>query len=138
MLIKQCSGFELEKTLKNTFEDFFNQSEVTYVVDGEERTLQILYLRYFEEQFTSFTPFTEDPVYKIDTNEIYFKDLVALVCLLKNPEYRHRKRVYLNEQNQFEEHFEGIQFDRLKEIFTHLHHKDGYELNSSIEFIQQT
>lgn len=138
VLIKQCSGFELEKTLKNTFEDFFNQSEVTYMVDGEERTLQILYLRYFEEQFTSFTPFTEDPVYKIDANDVYFKDLVALVCLLKNPEYRHRKRVYLNEQNQFEEHFKGLHFDRLKEIFTHLHHKNGYELKSPIEFIQQT
>lgn len=136
MLIKKCSGFELEKTLKNTFEDFFNQSEVTFVEDGEEKTLQVLYLRYFDEQFTSFTPFAEDPVFTIDSNEVYFKDLVALVCLLKNPGYRHRKRVYLNEQKQFEEHFKEIQFERLKEIFTHLHHKNSYEVKSPLEFLQ--
>ncbi|MFD1777270.1 hypothetical protein ACFSFW_01070 [Fredinandcohnia salidurans] len=136
MLIKKCSGFELEKTLKNTFEDFFNQSEVTFVEDGEEKTLQVLYLRYFDEQFTSFTPFTEDPVFTFDSKEVYFKDLVALVCLLKNPGYRHRKRVYLNEQKQFEMHFKDIQFERLKEIFTHLHHKNSYEVKSPLEFIQ--
>ncbi|WP_010284342.1 hypothetical protein [Bacillus timonensis] len=137
MIIKQCSGFELDKTLKNTFEDFFNQSEVMYIQDGEEKTLQVLYLRYFDEQFTTFTPFTEDPVFTIDSTEVYFRDLVALVCLLKNPGYRHRKRVYLNEQKQFEEHFKGLQFDRLKEIFTHLHHKNSYEVKSTLEYIKQ-
>ncbi|WP_453995312.1 hypothetical protein [Bacillus nitroreducens] len=135
MLIKQCSGFELEKTLKNTFEDFFNQSEVTYVEDGEEKTFQVLYLRYFEEQRQTFTPFSEDPVFTIDSKEVCFRDLVALVCLLKNPEYQKRKRVYISDQKLFEEHFQDFQFDRLKEIFTHLHHKKSFEVTSS--FITQ-
>src|SRR5690606_5114411 len=135
VLIKQCSGFELEKTLKNTFEDFFNQSEVTYVEDGEEKTFQVLYLRYFEEQRQTFTPFSEDPVFTIDSKEVCFRDLVALVCLLKNPEYQKRKRVYISDQKLFEEHFQDFQFDRLKEIFTHLHHKKSIEVTSS--FITQ-
>ncbi|WP_077618655.1 hypothetical protein [Bacillus sinesaloumensis] len=138
MLIKNCSGFELEKTLKNTFEDFFNQSEVVFVEDGEEKRFQVLYLRYFEEQFTTFTPFTEDPVYTIDTNEVHFKDLVAIVCLLKNPSFRNRKRLYINDQKQFEEQFKGIQLDRLKEIFTHLHHKKSFEVKSPFVNTEQT
>lgn len=136
MLIKQCSGFELEKTLKNTFEDFYNQSEVTFVENGEEKTFRVLYLRYFDEQISSFTPFDEDPIFTIQSKEVYFRDIVALACLLTNPGYRHRKRVFINELREFEQHFKGLQFNRLQEIMTHLTQNKDYEIKSPLEFIE--
>ena len=63
MLIKECMGYELEKEKSNTSEDFFNRSEVTFVEDGEVRTLHVLYLRYFDEFLHEFTPYQQDPVW---------------------------------------------------------------------------
>ncbi|AZU63201.1 hypothetical protein [Neobacillus mesonae] len=137
MLIKECKGYELEKAKSNTSEDFFNRSELTFVEDGVEKTLHVLYVRYFEEIFPEFTPFNQDPVFAQDGYEVNFKDIVALVCLLKNPGLRGRKRIYINSKHEFAAYFQDVNFVKLPEIFAALHQKNEYELRSPLEFILQ-
>ncbi|WP_042355735.1 hypothetical protein [Bacillus rubiinfantis] len=137
MLITECKGYELEKEKSNTSEDFFNRSEVTFVVNGVERTLNVLYVRYFDEIFSEFTPFQQDPIISNDENEVSFKDIVALVCLLKKPELESRKRLYINSKQEFAAYFQGINVNKLQEIFMALGEKKGYELRSSCEFFLQ-
>lgn len=137
MLIKECKGYELEKEKSNTSEDFFNRSELTFVEDGEEKTLHVLYVRYFDEIFQEFTPFEQDPIFVADGREVSFKDIVALVCMLKNPGLRSRKRLYINSKHEFAGYFQEINVQKLPEIFQALKQKNGYELRSPLEFIMQ-
>lgn len=137
MLIKECIGFELEKEQSNTSEDFFNRSEVTFSENGEERTLHVLYVRYFDELLKEFTPFEQDPIFVQEEKETTFKDIVALVCLLKNPGLRERKRLYINSKHEFASYFNDINFQKLPEIFTSLNKNQSYELHSPLEFIMQ-
>lgn len=137
MLIKECKGYELEKEKSNTSEDFFNRSEITFVEDGTEKTLHVLYVRYFDSIFQEFTPFKQDPIFAQDGLEVSFKDIVALVCLLKNPGLRGRKRLYINSKQEFASYFQGINFEKLPEIFSSLKQKNGYQLRSPLEFILQ-
>jgi hypothetical protein len=137
LLIKACKGFELEKEKSNTSEDFFNRSEVTFSEDGEEKTLHVLYLRYFDEFFQEFTPYQQEPIIVQGENVVSFKDIVALVCLLKNPGLRERKRLYINSKQEFAAYFQDINFNKLPEIFLSLLQKEGYILRSPLEFIMQ-
>ncbi len=137
MLIKYCSGYELEKEKSNTSEDFFNRSEVTYLIDGNEKTLHVLYLRYFDEKVSSFTPFQQDPLFKAGTRDIYFKDIIAIACLLKNPELRNRKRVYINSEKEFASILQGINFNKIEEVFNYIEQQKGFEIRSSMEFMIQ-
>jgi hypothetical protein len=137
LLIKECKGFELEKEKSNTSEDFFNRSEVTFVEDGQEKTLHVLYVRYFDEIFHEFTPYKQDPIFVQKENEVNFKDIVALVCLLKNPGLRSRKRLYINSKYEFASYFQGINFNKLPEIFLAIQQKKEFELPSPLEFILQ-
>ncbi|MEH7075655.1 hypothetical protein [Neobacillus drentensis] len=137
MIIKECKGFELEKEKSNTSEDFFNRSIVTLYEGGEERTLHVLYVRYFDEVRHEFTPYEQDPVFTLQDQEISFKDIVALVCLLKNPGLRSRKRLYINSKQEFASYFQDINFNKLPEIFLSLKEKREYELRSPLEFILQ-
>jgi hypothetical protein len=132
-----CNGYELEKEKSNTPEDLFNRSEITFLEDGKEKTLHVLYVRYFEQIFQEFTPYQQDPIFDVGGNGVYFKDIVALVCLLKNPGLRQRKRIYLNSKQEFASYFQGIDFTKLPEIFQILKHKKSYELGSPLEFIVQ-
>jgi hypothetical protein len=138
LLIKECKGFELEKEQSNTSEDFFNRSIVTFSEDGEEKTLHVLYVRYFDEFFHEFTPYKQDPIMVQDNNEVSFKDIVALVCLLKNPGLRSRKRLYINSKQEFASYFQDINYNKLPEIFLSLNQKKEYELRSPLEFILQS
>ncbi|MBI0576205.1 hypothetical protein IEC97_02430 [Neobacillus cucumis] len=133
MLINQSGGYELEKEKSNTSEDFFNRSEVTFVDEGEEKTLHVLYLRYFDEMFNEFTPYQQDPIF----DEVEFKEIVALVCLIKNLGLRHRKRVYINSKHEFAAYFQDIDFNKLPEIFQSLKQNKSYELKSPLAFIMQ-
>ena len=116
MIIKQFSGYELTKAQPNTSEDYFNRSEVTYITNGEERTLHVLYVRYFEEQLQQFTPFAGNPVFQIENEDIAFKDIAALACLLHDPNMISRKRVYINTTEEFAPYFDVHAVERLKEI----------------------
>ena len=72
-----------------------------------------------------------------DDNSVYFKDIVALVCLLKNPGLRQRKRLYINSKPEFASYFQEINYNKLPEIFVSLQQKKEYELRSPLEFIMQ-
>ncbi|MFO1441760.1 hypothetical protein KDN24_00625 [Bacillus sp. Bva_UNVM-123] len=137
MFIKECQGYELEKEKSNTSEDFFNRSEITFEEDGQEKTLHVLYVRYFDEFFPEFTPFETNPLFKAGTREVDFKDIVALVCLLKNPGLRHRKRIYINSQTEFASYFQDVDFSKIPTIFEELENKKSYHLRSPLEFIVQ-
>jgi hypothetical protein len=135
--IIESRGYELEKEKSNTSEDFFNRSEVTFSEDGEEKTLHVLYVRYFDQLFNEFTPFVQDPVFSESGREVYFRDIVALVCLLKNPGLRQRKRLYVSSKQEFTAYFQDIDYNKLPEIFQSLQQKKAYELRSPLEFILQ-
>ncbi|CAM3986396.1 hypothetical protein [Mesobacillus thioparans] len=137
MLIKQCVGYELEKEKSNTSEDFFNRSEVTFEEDGKEKTLHVLYVRYFDELVGSITPFAENPVFKAGDKEVSMKDLVALAALLKNPGYRHRKRVYINEQKEFADLFSGLDFSKIPGIYEGIEQKGAFDVRSPLDYIVQ-
>lgn len=137
MLIKQCIGYELEKEKSNTSEDFFNRSEVTFVEDGKEKTLHVLYVRYFDELAGSITPFEQDPIFKAGTKDVYIRDLVALAALLKNPGYRHRKRVYINEQREFADIFTGLDYSKIPGVFEGIEQKGSFEVRSPLDYIVQ-
>jgi hypothetical protein len=138
LLIKECKGFELEKEKSNTSEDFFNRSIVTFSEGGKEKTLHVLYVRYFDEFIHEFTPYKQDPIMVQDNKEVSFKDIVALVCLLKNPGLRSRKRLYINSKQEFASYFQDINYNKLPEIFLSLNQKKEYELRSPLEFIMQS
>lgn len=137
MLIKQCVGYELEKEKSNTSEDFFNRSEVTFVENGKEKTLHVLYVRFFDELIGSITPYEADPVFKAGSREVYLRDLVAIAALLKNPGYRHRKRVYINVQKEFADIFNWLEFSKLPEIFESIEQKGSFEIRSPLDYIVQ-
>ncbi len=137
MLIKQCVGYELEKEKSNTSEDFFNRSEVTFTEDGKEKTLHVLYVRYFDELVGSITPFEQDPIFKAGNKEVYIRDLVALAALLTNPGYRHRKRVYINEQREFADIFKGLDFSKIPGIFEGIEQRGTFEVRSPLDYIVQ-
>lgn len=133
LIIKKCNGYELEKEKKNTSEDFFNRSEVTFVDEGVEKTLHVLYVRFFDEISTEYTPFTENPIYSVGDKQYYFKDIVALICLLKNPTLRKRKRVYINDQDEFASYFSNLNKDKLFGILQALAEKGSYQVNPSFQ-----
>jgi hypothetical protein len=137
MLIKQCVGYELEKEKSNTSEDFFNRSEVTFLEDGKEKTLHVLYVRYFDEMLETVTPFKSDPVFKAGSKDVFLRDVVALAALLKNPGYRHRKRVYINIQKEFADLFKGLEVSKLPEIVEGVEQRGAFEISSPLDYIVQ-
>ncbi|WP_374723448.1 hypothetical protein [Calidifontibacillus erzurumensis] len=129
MLIKEIKGYELEKAQPNTSEDFFNRSEVTFLDQGVEKTFYLLYVRYFDEILNEFVPFESDPLFTIDEKPIYFKDVIGLICMLKDTTLKKRKRVYINEKKDLINYCKGIDPDKLKEIVGQIM-KGGYELKT--------
>lgn len=128
MYLKECKGYELEKALPNTSEDFFSRSEVTFIEGGTEKTLHVLYVRYFEQLKGTITPFEEDPIFQVGSRDVFFRDIVAVVSLLKNSELRHRKRIYINTEKEFKNLFQDFDYAKLKMIFESLEKNNGYEL----------
>jgi hypothetical protein len=137
MRICRLQGYELEKSQSNTFEDYFNRSEVTFREDGVEKTLHVLYLRYFEESISSFTPYEKNPIFTVSGRDVYFRDIVAFVCLLQNPAFRHRKRVYISEEEEFRRYFAHMEFTKLPDVFASLETNGEYHLTSPLLFIGQ-
>jgi hypothetical protein len=136
VLIKSCVGYELEKEKSNTSEDFFNRSEVTFMEDHTEKTLAILYVRFFEEKLQEFTPFTANPIYQENGLEINLRDIVALVLLIKNPGFRHRKRVYINNEKEFASYFQDIDFEKIIDTVKKVKNNQACQLPSLLEFLQ--
>ncbi|MFX3624725.1 MAG: hypothetical protein ACE3JP_11910 [Ectobacillus sp.] len=121
MIIKAYTGYELVKAQPNTSEDYFNRSEVTYINDGMERTLHVLYIRYFEEQLQEFTPFEGNPVFKLEGRDVTFKEIAALLCLVNCPAFANRKRIYINTIEEFRTYIDSKTVQRVQEIIEQLH-----------------
>lgn len=137
LVIKECIGYELEKEKSNTSEDFFNRSEVTFLENGEERTLHVLYVRFFDELISEFTPYQQNPIFTNGETEVTFKDIVALVCLIKNSGLRNRKRLYINSKQEFVSYFQDVDFNKLPEIVFAVKAKKHFELRSPLEYMLQ-
>ena len=127
----------MEKEKSNTSEDFFNRSEVTFFEDSEEKTLHVLYVRYFDEFFPEFTPYQQNPILMKDNIQVTFKDIVALVCLIKNPGLRKRKRLYINSKQELASYFQDIDFEKLPEIVLAVKQTKKFELRSPLDYIKQ-
>lgn len=137
LFIKECIGYELEKEKSNTSEDFFNRSEVTFMEGSVEKTLHVLYVRYFDESFQEFTPYQQNPILTKGDIQVTFKDIVALVCLIKNPGLRNRKRLYINSKHEFASYFQDIDFEKLPEIVLTVKQNNNFEISSPLDFIKQ-
>ncbi|CAM4016100.1 hypothetical protein BAQ48_05810 [Bacillus luti] len=128
MIIIGYAGYELEKAKPNTSEDFFNRSEVTYILNGKEKTFSVLYLRYFEEVLQEITPFEGNPVCKVEEQDIYLRDIVAISCLVKDKELRAQKRLYLNNIEEFKQYFNEETVVEVQEILAELHKNKRIEI----------
>ncbi|WP_078545976.1 hypothetical protein [Litchfieldia alkalitelluris] len=132
MKLNQCMGYELEKAQSNTSEDFFNQSEVIFTDQGEEKTFHLLYVRYFDEQLLEVIPFDQEPLFTSGDRSVTIKDIVGLICLLSNPSFRKRKRVYINSVDELISYFKGFNYNMLQDLFEKLGNNQPYTINPSI------
>ncbi|KXY45159.1 hypothetical protein [Bacillus mycoides] len=128
MIIIGYAGYELEKAKPNTSEDFFNRSEVTYILNNQEKTFSVLYVRYFEEISQEIIPFEGNPVYKVEEQDVYLRDIVAIACLVKDKELRAQKRLYLNEVTDFQRYFDEGTVVKVQEILAELHKNKRVEI----------
>ncbi|KFN01557.1 hypothetical protein D0U04_02445 [Bacillus clarus] len=128
MIIIGYAGYELEKAKPNTSEDFFNRSEVKYIVNNQEKTFSVLYVRYFEEILQEITLFEGNPVFKVEKQDIYLRDIVALTCLVKNKELRTQKRLYINIMEDFQQYFDDATVVKVQEILKGLHKNKRVEI----------
>jgi hypothetical protein len=99
LLIHHIDGIELEKEKPNTPEDFFNRSETTYEYNGEKYTFHLLYVRYFEGKLED--ELTQHDFWKHHLQKYKIRELAALAALNKNKTYLKRKRVYINDFEEF-------------------------------------
>jgi hypothetical protein len=102
VIIKNCRGYELEKEMPNTSEDFFNRSEVTIVSKKAEKTFYVLYVRYFEDVFRERNEFL------FEGTDLCIKDVMALICIIQNEALLERKRLYINTEEEFLMYLQGI------------------------------
>ncbi|MED4017238.1 hypothetical protein ACWE42_12890 [Sutcliffiella cohnii] len=139
MIIKECRGFELEKAKPNTSEDFFNQSEITFIENGTEKKFNVLYVRYFEESFSQILSlgYENNPLFKVGDREVEIKDIVALICLIKNPSFKERKRLYINTKEDFASYFEQVNVQKLKEVIEEIELNGSYTVKSPLYFIDE-
>ncbi len=128
MIIIGYAGYELEKAKPNTSEDFFNRSEVTYILNDKEKTFSVLYVRYFEEIVQEITNFKGNPVYKVEEQDIYLRDIVAICCLVKDKELLTQKRLYVNNIEEFQRYFDEETMVKVQEILAELHKDKRVEI----------
>ncbi|QFT89461.1 hypothetical protein FIU87_12450 [Bacillus sp. THAF10] len=139
MRIVEAKGYELEKAQSNTSEDFFNRSEVTFEMDGKKKTFHVLYIRYFDETFGEFIPSLSgkvNPLFNMGEFSIFFRDIVAVTCLIKNPAFRDRKRLYINTKEELARFFEGVSMQKLQELLESLHTKGEVHLKDPLQFLE--
>lgn len=124
MRIHEFSGIEMEKESKASFQDYFNESYVTFFEQGSAKQFSVVYLRYFEEQLQTYTPFPNNPLLTLNDNEYYLRDCLALIYFLNFPNERHRKRIFISDENEFKRIFEGMDEGKLAEMIGRLVNKD--------------
>lgn len=130
MYITMCRGYELEKEMPNTSEDFFNRSEITIVTGNTEKTFHVLYVRYFEEVVAGQNP----ALFK----DAAIKDVLALICIIQNESLLKRKRFYVNEQDVFLKYLDGINLQQALEIPAHIREHGRISLSDAVEKVKMT
>ncbi|WP_071435525.1 hypothetical protein [Bacillus kwashiorkori] len=120
MKIVKYYGYEMEKETKTSFQDYFNESIVEYIEDFQKKTLSVTYLRFFEENILQFTPFETNPLFSVGDQPIFLYDIVALVAL-QIPEYKNRKRLFINNEAEFSELFTNCNKEQIYETCQQLH-----------------
>ncbi|MEQ6389020.1 hypothetical protein RZN22_06795 [Bacillaceae bacterium S4-13-58] len=136
MKIKQIHGYELDKEKSNSPEDFFNRSEVLLDIDGEDHVFSLLYVRYFDELRSEFTPFESDPIMIFGEKTVDLKDVVALIALIRNPEWKSRKKVYISELEDYKKIFKDIKWDSMQQLCMKIADGKSYYLESNTSFIE--
>ncbi|MGN1401244.1 MAG: hypothetical protein ACI4XL_07070 [Bacillus sp. (in: firmicutes)] len=116
MIVRKCTGHELVKAKPTSPEEFFNQSEVTYESEGREKELKVLYLRYFEDRFEEFVPYRSQPLFMAGERGVHLKDIVALICLLYNPDNQKRKRIYISDEEEFDRYCRQADFSMIEKM----------------------
>ncbi|MDN4074617.1 hypothetical protein [Fictibacillus terranigra] len=120
MKIKACTGYELVKEKPNSPEEFFNRSEVVYEQDGNERNLKLLYVKYFEERLQ---PLISEQLATENGEQLMIKDIAALAALLQLKEAQKRRRIYMNNEENFRSLFQNMDWMELKEIWKKAKHR---------------
>lgn len=133
MKILHCTSTELEKALPNTSEDYFNRSSVTFVTDnGEEKTLHVLYVRFYDEQFSEFVPYEANPLAVQGERAVYFRDIVALVALIRQPALQARKRLYLSEKYELQQLFANIDKAQLDQCLQYVLQQQSFKAPTAL------
>jgi len=127
MRIASFYGIEMEKEMKTSFQDYFNESIVTYIKEGTEHTLSVVYLRYFEENITQFTNFQENPICIFKDREIFLCDIVGLVYLVKNYKKSNRKRIFISDGQEFSTIFNDFHLDELICVLEKVDKRESFE-----------
>ena len=135
MLITACDGYELEKEKSNSPEDFFNRSVIQYIKDGSEKTLNVLYLRYFDEIAVSWTPYSGNPLFKTQKRDIYMADIMAMVCLIRDPNLSSQRRIYINSGDRLAAYFKDTNLSKLEEVFISIDQAKPYDMTGQWDFI---
>jgi hypothetical protein len=127
VIIKNCRGYELEKEMPNTSEDFFNRSEVTIVSKKAEKTFYVLYLRYFEDVFR------ERNAFLFEGTDLSIKDVMALICIIQNEALLERKRLYINTEEEFLMYLQGIDLRAAMEWIPDINRNQTLKLSEVVQ-----
>ncbi|WP_202081030.1 hypothetical protein [Caldalkalibacillus salinus] len=114
MDILYSTGFECEKKLPTTLEDLFNQSDVTYHYEGEERQLNVTYVRYFDQYMQ------EQGIYDAEKTGVPFYHIAALLILMNHKGYVQGNRLYYNDTDQFLQAFNQEDIPKALDIYQSL------------------
>ncbi|MDM5199572.1 hypothetical protein QUF79_16260 [Fictibacillus enclensis] len=114
--IRSFAGYELQKAKSNSPEDLFNRSEVKYTHQGKDRSFELLYVRFLEEQLPDLT----EQLTMENGEQLAVKDIAALACLLQADGYLERRKVYINNQDQFSILFQNLDWNKVKKIWVQL------------------
>ncbi|WP_261129201.1 hypothetical protein [Bacillus sp. Marseille-Q3570] len=127
MIITSITGTELEKSKSNSPEEFFNRSEVTFRDGKSEKTLAVLYVRYFDEKISELSSFETEELFEMDGRIIHLREIVALLALKTNPAYVKRHRVYINDEQQFAALFNDVDAGSIQEMVKKILNEGRYE-----------
>ena len=135
MEILKIKGYELEKSLPVTSEDFFNRSEVTFNLDSFEHTFSVLYVRTFFEKLWEEVPYEKNPIFSYEDHEFLLEDIIALVILIKNSDMANHKRLYINDYDDMAAYFKDFNYEKLKDVFIGLIGRGKYYIKTPLDYI---
>ncbi|MBD1378668.1 hypothetical protein [Metabacillus arenae] len=119
MIVKHYQGIELVKERSNSPEEFFNLSQVTYEEKQVLKTFSVLYLRYFEEKLIEEKPDFQKSIIEDFSEKGTFKDLFALTILANNGKFTTRKRLYINDYDEFLAYVTEMNLKEVKMLLNH-------------------